>query len=62
MSWNKLSRFEQAEARRIRDALDCEVTVSQIAKYLDDFTDFMSGAITADQLHARTGHRVTAKS
>lgn len=58
--WQDLSKAQQNYARRISEKLPREISTSQIAKYLDDFAAWDKGTITADELAARTGHKVPA--
>jgi hypothetical protein len=56
--WQQLSKSQQDYARRIAEKIKYQVSTSQVAKYLDDFTAYDRGEITADELTARTGHEV----
>lgn len=54
--FDKLSRPQQDYARRI--AQKSRISVSQVAKYLDDFAAWDRGEIDATELKTRTGHQV----
>ena len=56
--WDQLTKYQQAEARRIAFAELKDVagaTTSQCAKYSDEVQDFRRGSITLDDLLAATG-------
>lgn len=58
--WQELTRSQQDYARKISARTQCPTaSVSQVAKYLDDFAAFDRGDIDADELKTRTGHQVT---
>ncbi len=59
--FEQLSKAQQNYARRL-STKTANITVSQCAKYLDDFAAWDRGEIGDATLQARTGHQVVRAS